>query len=205
MTDTCPTPSATPPPATPPGDDAAHSLRRPRATAPRATSSGSARRTTRPTTARSPTSPPTSTTAAPSTTPRRPRCGRSCARSGCPVAHSDRYGGMWVPLTHDTVHDVAYDTENFTQPQRRRQHHPSRRPRAAGADRWCAADHQRPAVPQRGPPPAAAAVRAEADRAVGARDPRAVPASCSTRWARSSPARPSSTPRSSTPRTSRST
>ena len=33
---------------------------------------------------------------------------------GCPVAHSERYGGMWVPLTHDTVHDVAYDTENFT-------------------------------------------------------------------------------------------
>ena len=34
--------------------------------------------------------------------------------SGCPVAHSDRYGGMWVPLTHDTVHEVAYDIDNFT-------------------------------------------------------------------------------------------
>ncbi len=34
--------------------------------------------------------------------------------SGCPVAHSDRYGGMWAPLTHDTVHEVAYDTEHFT-------------------------------------------------------------------------------------------
>jgi cytochrome P450 len=34
--------------------------------------------------------------------------------SGCPVAHSDRYGGMWVPLTHDTVHEVAYDIEHFT-------------------------------------------------------------------------------------------
>ncbi len=34
--------------------------------------------------------------------------------AGCPVAHSERYGGMWVPLTHDTVHDVAYDTENFS-------------------------------------------------------------------------------------------
>ncbi len=33
---------------------------------------------------------------------------------GCPVAHSDRYGGMWIPITHDTVHEVAYDTENFT-------------------------------------------------------------------------------------------
>lgn len=34
--------------------------------------------------------------------------------SGCPIAHSDRYGGMWVPITHETVHEVAYDTENFT-------------------------------------------------------------------------------------------
>ena len=33
---------------------------------------------------------------------------------GCPVAHSDRYGGMWVPLTHDLVKEVAYDTEHFT-------------------------------------------------------------------------------------------
>ncbi len=33
---------------------------------------------------------------------------------GCPVAHSDRYGGMWAPITHETVHEVAYDTENFT-------------------------------------------------------------------------------------------
>jgi cytochrome P450 len=33
---------------------------------------------------------------------------------GCPVAHTDRYGGMWAPLTHETVHEVAYDTENFT-------------------------------------------------------------------------------------------
>ena len=35
-------------------------------------------------------------------------------RETCPVAHSDRYGGMWIPITHDTVHEVAYDTENFT-------------------------------------------------------------------------------------------
>jgi cytochrome P450 len=33
---------------------------------------------------------------------------------GCPVAHSDRYGGMWAPLTHDLVHEVAYDTDHFT-------------------------------------------------------------------------------------------
>jgi cytochrome P450 len=34
--------------------------------------------------------------------------------SGCPVAHSDRYGGMWAPLTHELVHEVAYDTDHFT-------------------------------------------------------------------------------------------
>ena len=34
--------------------------------------------------------------------------------SGCPVAHSNRYGGMWVPITHDTVHEIAYDTDHFT-------------------------------------------------------------------------------------------
>ncbi len=33
---------------------------------------------------------------------------------GCPIAHSDRYGGMWVPLTHETVDEIAYDTEHFT-------------------------------------------------------------------------------------------
>ncbi|HEY5662955.1 MAG TPA: cytochrome P450 [Ilumatobacter sp.] len=33
---------------------------------------------------------------------------------GCPVAHSDRYGGMWVPVTHETVNEIAYDTEHFT-------------------------------------------------------------------------------------------
>jgi len=33
---------------------------------------------------------------------------------GCPVARSDRYGGMWAPLTHELVHEVAYDTDHFT-------------------------------------------------------------------------------------------
>ena len=34
--------------------------------------------------------------------------------SGCPVAHTERYGGMWAPITHDTVQEVAYDLENYT-------------------------------------------------------------------------------------------
>jgi cytochrome P450 len=43
-----------------------------------------------------------------------PEVWKELRESGCPVAHTDRYGGMWVPITHDTVHEVAYDTENFT-------------------------------------------------------------------------------------------
>jgi len=50
----------------------------------------------------------------PSYNPNAPQVWKDLRESGCPVAHSDRYGGMWVPLTHDTVNEVAYDTENFT-------------------------------------------------------------------------------------------
>ena len=35
-------------------------------------------------------------------------------REQCPVAHSDRYGGVWLPVTHEDVAAVAYDTEHFT-------------------------------------------------------------------------------------------
>lgn len=45
---------------------------------------------------------------------RAPEVWAELRQRGCPVAHSDRYGGMWVPLTHDLVSEVAYDTEHFT-------------------------------------------------------------------------------------------
>jgi cytochrome P450 len=35
-------------------------------------------------------------------------------RQACPVAHSDRYGGVWLPTRHDDVAAIAYDTDNFT-------------------------------------------------------------------------------------------
>ena len=35
-------------------------------------------------------------------------------RDKCPVAHTDRYGGTWLPVTHADVSRIAYDTENFT-------------------------------------------------------------------------------------------
>jgi len=46
--------------------------------------------------------------------PNAPEVWKALREGGCPVAHSDRYGGMWVPLTHDTVHEVAYDADNFS-------------------------------------------------------------------------------------------
>lgn len=35
-------------------------------------------------------------------------------RAECPVAHSDRYGGTWMPVTHADVQRVAYDTATFS-------------------------------------------------------------------------------------------
>ncbi len=35
-------------------------------------------------------------------------------RTTCPIAHSDRYGGTWLPVTHEHVSAIAYNTENFT-------------------------------------------------------------------------------------------
>ena len=35
-------------------------------------------------------------------------------RQRCPVAHSERFGGTWLPITHELISQVAYDTDNFT-------------------------------------------------------------------------------------------
>jgi cytochrome P450 len=43
-----------------------------------------------------------------------PEIWKQLRESGCPVAHTDRYGGMWAPITHELVDEVAYDTEHFT-------------------------------------------------------------------------------------------
>ena len=63
----------------------------------------------------------------------------------------------------------------FHESRRHRQRRSPRRSSAAGTDRWRTADHQRSTVPQHRPPPVAPAVRAEADRTVGTRDPQLVP------------------------------
>ena len=35
-------------------------------------------------------------------------------RSACPVAHSDRFGGVWLPTRHDDVAAIAHDTDRFS-------------------------------------------------------------------------------------------
>lgn len=35
-------------------------------------------------------------------------------RQSCPVAHTERYGGVWLPTRHEDVASIAYDTERFT-------------------------------------------------------------------------------------------
>ncbi len=35
-------------------------------------------------------------------------------RSKCPLSHTERFGGAWLPVTHDLVSAIAYDTENYT-------------------------------------------------------------------------------------------
>lgn len=35
-------------------------------------------------------------------------------RAKCPVAHTDRYGGTWLPVRNVDIAAVAYDTEHFT-------------------------------------------------------------------------------------------
>jgi hypothetical protein len=43
-----------------------------------------------------------------------PQIWRDLVDGGCPIAHTERYGGMWAPLTHELVSEIAYDTEHFS-------------------------------------------------------------------------------------------
>ncbi|MDH3683429.1 MAG: cytochrome P450 [Acidimicrobiia bacterium] len=35
-------------------------------------------------------------------------------RERCPVAHTDRFGGTWLPTRHEDISAIAYDTEHYT-------------------------------------------------------------------------------------------
>lgn len=34
--------------------------------------------------------------------------------SGCPIAHTERYGNVWIPVTYDIIKQISLDTENFS-------------------------------------------------------------------------------------------
>jgi cytochrome P450 len=50
----------------------------------------------------------------PAYNPRAPEIWAELRERGCPVAHTDRYHGMWVPVTAELVREVAYDSDHFT-------------------------------------------------------------------------------------------
>ena len=50
----------------------------------------------------------------PAYNPRAPEIWAELRARGCPVAHTDRYNGMWAPITAELVREVAYDTDHFT-------------------------------------------------------------------------------------------
>ena len=52
--------------------------------------------------------------------PNAPAVWKELREGGCPVAHSDRYGGMWVPITHDTVQRGRVRHRALHQPRGRR-------------------------------------------------------------------------------------
>ena len=132
----------------------------------------------------------------PAYNPKAPEIWAELREQGCPVAHTDRYGGMWAPITAELVREVAYDTDHFTSRAVVVQHRDPGPEAPIGGAPPITSD---PPFHAARPAPAAAAVRAEADRAVGARDPRSCAGSASTTWAPSRRARPSSTPPRSTP------
>src|ERR1700746_836629 len=35
-------------------------------------------------------------------------------RQRCPIAHTDRFGGGWLPTRYEDVAAIAYDTERFS-------------------------------------------------------------------------------------------
>ena len=35
-------------------------------------------------------------------------------RSGCPIAHTERYGNVWIPVAYDIIKQISLDTKNFS-------------------------------------------------------------------------------------------
>ena len=97
-----------------------------------------------------------------------PDLGRA-PRAACPVAHTDRYGGAWLPTRHDDVSAIAYDTEHFT--SRSIVMSEFRPPLEIAPAGIAPPDLVGPALPQGRPAAAAAGVRAAGHRQARGRRP----------------------------------
>ena len=83
-------------------------------------------------------------------------------RAECPVVHTERFLGCYMPTTYEAVKQIAYDTEHFSS---RRVIVRDIRPEVVHIG---AADHVRPAGAQAGQAVAAAAVHARRHEEAGA-------------------------------------
>ena len=118
-------------------------------------------------------------------------------RQRCPIAHTERFGGAWLPTRYEDVAAIAYDTEHFS--SRSIIVSNFRPPRELAPVGGIAADLLRPAVPPRRAQTAAAGVHQERGRQAGSGDAERSATRSSTR----SRDRTSSTPPATTPSTSR--
>ena len=84
-------------------------------------------------------------------------------REGCPVAHTERYGGAWLPTRHADVAAIANDQDHFTPRSIVNEGRPGRRCDAR-ADRGRSADHLGSAIPSDRATPLAARVLAARGR-----------------------------------------
>src|SRR5262249_12682379 len=94
-------------------------------------------------------------------------------RQRCPIAHTERFGGGWLPTRYEDVSAIAYDTDHFSRGGTISAHPPP--PRRGGAGGRLAADPPRPAVPPRRAQAAAPRVHQEGGGQAGAGDEGVLP------------------------------
>ena len=87
-------------------------------------------------------------------------------RDRCPVAHTEQWGGSWLPTTYATVTAIARDVEHFSSRNVSVVGTHGRAGRPAGAACRCAADQLRPARAHMGPAAHPALVLARPSRGV---------------------------------------
>ena len=93
-------------------------------------------------------------------------------RQRCPIAHSERFGGVWLPTQYDDIAAIAYDTDHFSS---RTVVVSTIRPASRSRPSGCPAHHLRSAVSSRRAQAAAACVHQGRYRQTRSRDSRVLP------------------------------